>query len=263
MSQPCWCGSLDYQIIISNQAVRCRHCGLVRTEPEPAEQKKDAGYYVDPADYLYRLNNLKLWQQFAKDVLKIIKKYKSQGALLDVGANIGVLVAEAVKNGYDAQGLDICQESVEAGNKLFNLGQRLTFAALPETNWTNQFEIIVYNHVLEHLKDSNRELTAAYQALKAGGLIYLAVPNFNSVWRRVLGRRWRGLATNQHYWQFEATSLQKILEHNHFKVLKTYRNRNILYNLTFTPAGLAKILLVAWSKLFKQGDNLIILAQKN
>jgi len=272
MSNKCWCGSSDYEAITRLaknaklkdcfQIIRCQNCGLARTSPEPAEQEKGPGYYLGEEDSSYRTGDLKIWYKFADRLLEIVKPYKKNGALLDVGTNIGVLVDAAIKRGYDAKGMDICQSSIKDGQKLFNLPDKLLFLKLTEANFVDSFDVITYNHVLEHIKNINAELAAANKALKTGGLICIAVPNFDSIWRRILRNKWRGLAPEQHYWQFEQSSLEKILRKNSFIILKTFKRRNTLYHLNFTPAGLIKALLILLAKTFRQGDNLIILAQK-
>lgn len=258
MTSQCWCGQSEEG---KTGIVRCGRCFLVRTSPYPKEQKKESGY-LGQSDLNYRQQNLKTWQKIDNDIINIIKEYKTKGKLLDVGANLGLLVAQALESGYDAKGLDIDQGSIEAGKKMFNLNERLFFSSLSESGYKNEFDILVYNHVLEHIKDINAELTLAHAALKEKGLLFIAVPNYNSLWRRLLRSKWRGLMLDQHFWHYEPKTLKYILVTNHFTVIKIIKNRNILYNYNFSPVGLAKLFISSIAKIFQQGDNLIVIAEK-
>jgi 2-polyprenyl-3-methyl-5-hydroxy-6-metoxy-1,4-benzoquinol methylase len=268
MYQPCRCGHNNYQEIKLGrknnfQLLRCIDCGLIRTWPLPKKQSEQGGRYQDEQDSRYRLENLKLWRNFSLTILGIIKKYQKQGKFLDVGCNLGVLVAEASKAGYEGYGIDIDEVAINSGRKILKLGDQLNCGGLEKMNFSNEFSVITYLHVMEHIENLNEELAAARTALKDKGMILVSSPNFNSVWRRVLGPAWRGLTPDQHYWRFTGESLEKILKQNGFKIIKTIRSANLLYDLKFSPEGVVKIILIAISKVFKQGDNLIVLAEKN
>lgn len=241
--------------------VSCQKCHLVRTYPFPQEQSEEDNYFLNEEDYNYRTNNLEIWHKFSDELIAIGKKYQKSGAWLDVGTNIGILVADALQAGYNAYGTDISQKSIAAGKKLFNLNDRLFVTSLEDANLPLKFEMISYYHVLEHIRNLDRELKAVQANLRDQGLLIIFVPNFNSLWRRVLRNKWRGLMPTQHHWQFEEKTLKNILEENNFVVLEISK-KNITYKIDFSFEGAIKAILLVISKIFNWGDNLVVVARK-
>lgn len=267
MNNICQCGDNLYKSIFAGgqnrpSVVKCETCGLVRTFPFPKEQEKEKNYFVDQEDCEYRVKNLKDWHRFSVEIIDLVKKYKKTGVWLDVGTNIGVLVNDAFLSGFDAYGTDIAKEGIEYGKKLFNLNDRLFYEDLKEAKFVNKFDIVSYCHVLEHIRNLDQELKAINLNMENDGILVISVPSFNSIWRRVLGNRWRGLSLDQHYWQFEEKTLKTILKQNGFTVIKSILNKNIDYQIDFSLEGAVKALLTIISRFLYLGDNLIIISRK-
>jgi SAM-dependent methyltransferase len=53
-----------------------------------------------------------------------------------------------------------------------------------------RFDVVSMNHYLEHTADPRREITAAAQAVRPGGLLLVELPDAESPWSRWLGRYW-------------------------------------------------------------------------
>ncbi len=45
---------------------------------------------------------------------------------------------------------------------------------------TSSFDLVISNHVIEHVNDQHRHLKEIYRVLKPGGLVYIATPNKSS-----------------------------------------------------------------------------------
>ena len=76
-------------------------------------------------------------------------------------------------------------------------------------------------HVLEHLHDPREALSKAYQLLKRGGLLVVAVPNFDSLQARIFRQRWYHLDAPRHLYHFTPHTLKMLLHEVGFKVLET------------------------------------------
>jgi len=266
----CVCGAKNYDIVLdftkdnrSGQIIRCKRCGLSRTWPVPLTDQNIDEFYKSQEDYHDRSSQLDLWRSFGRRILKILKKYKISGTLLDVGCNIGIFVDLAKKNGYDAIGTDLSLKAVELGKKTFDLADRLFDGKLEDLNFSdNKFDIITYLHVLEHIPLLKQELRKVYRLLKPGGLFLIEVPNFNSFWRKLLRQRWYALSPKQHFWQFDSASLKRLLKNHHFFVLNIDTRYNMYHHLSLSPLGLIKLVISSLSYIFRQGDNLIVIAKK-
>lgn len=267
----CPCNSNNYKEILSGvynnqefQIIKCQNCGLSRTWPIFENENAIGKFYNDQEDYQERLNQLALWRSFEQKILKILKKYKNSGDLLDIGCNIGIFADLAQKNGYNAYGIDLSSKAIEIGKKEFNLGDRLMSGKLEKINFpANKFDIVTYLHVLEHIPDLSAELAKAYEVLKPGGIILIETPNFNSIWRKILGTRWYPLAPHQHVWQFDPEPLKNILKNHKYSILEINTHYNMYHKMNFNFKGLIKMTLSFLSHIFRGGEDLIIVAQKN
>jgi len=264
----CVCGAKNYDPFLSfkkegesYQIFKCKQCGLFRTWPVPLEEEAD--FYQKQDDYLERENQLALRTSFTRTSLLRLKKYRSSGRLLDVGCNLGIFVKEARHLGFDAYGVDPCYKAIERGKKVFHLNGCLKTGDLTTGDFSeSSFDVVTLIHCLEHLGDPDSVLEKIRFILKKDGIILIESPNFNSLWRKLLGQRWYGFVFKQHYWQFDAVSLKKLLESHHFTVLLIDTRHNMYHHLNLSPRGLVKSIILLLSFVFKQGDNLVIIVKK-
>ena len=80
--------------------------------------------------------------------------------------------------------------------------------------------VISFWHVLEHTAYPWNYLKAANCNLIKNGKIIIGVPNIESWEFKTFGNNWFHLVPGYHIWYFSATSMQKILEKNGFKINK-------------------------------------------
>jgi SAM-dependent methyltransferase len=71
------------------------------------------------------------------------------------------------------------------------------------------FEAAVMRSYLEHELEPLGVLKEVYRVLKPGGIAVVKVPNFGSVNRRVMGRKWCGFRYPDHLNYFTRSSLRK------------------------------------------------------
>jgi 2-polyprenyl-3-methyl-5-hydroxy-6-metoxy-1,4-benzoquinol methylase len=129
--------------------------------------------------------------------------------LLDIGCNVGTLVEEASMDGFDAWGVDLDPGAIEAG-RLRGRNVWLGEATLDEL--PSGFDVIVLNHVLEHVIDLPTFVPPVAARLVSGGLLFVNVPNFAGLVPRLMGANWGALWPDQHAWQFEPDTLVRTVE---------------------------------------------------
>jgi 2-polyprenyl-3-methyl-5-hydroxy-6-metoxy-1,4-benzoquinol methylase len=92
-------------------------------------------------------------------------------AILDVGVGTGEII-DYFSQKNATQGVDI-QDQRTSRNSPFQLvaAEQLPFAE-------NFFDIVISNHVIEHVRSPEAHLNELHRVLKPGGIVYLATPNY-------------------------------------------------------------------------------------
>lgn len=241
----------DYKLL------HCQNCGLIRTLLSNAKNFVGAELYAASKEAnKHTQSNHGQFPKYAQNLLNFIGK--SSGKLLDVGCGFGWLVWQAKALGYDAIGIDISSPFVQAGKKKLHVDLRRS--SLEDYKTPEKFDIIVMNHVLEHIEDPNKFLKKAHSLLAANGALCVAVPNIHSLMFYIFKDRWYGLQPGQHLWQFTHATLTRLLEKNGFTVDKL-----VTTCLDYNPTSwksLAFKMLTKTANLIALGDQIYLLAKR-
>ncbi|UCH32753.1 MAG: class I SAM-dependent methyltransferase [Candidatus Bathyarchaeota archaeon] len=110
-----------------------------------------------------------------KEMLKLIRKYKNEGRLLDVGCAYGLFVATASQR-YESYGIDISRFAVKKSKKYCRgTIARAAAKTLPFKDET--FEVVTVVDTLEHISHLNECLRDIVRILKKNGILFLQLPN--------------------------------------------------------------------------------------
>lgn len=167
--------------------VRCVNCRFVYASPLPAADL--VALYEGLVDQDYQEGAENRTEQMAQLLGKIKKISASYKTLLDVGASTGLLVAEARRQGFVAEGIEPSTWAVAVAER--QNGVRLHRGTFPHPDLAGQlFDVIAFVDVIEHVEDPVGLLRAAKEALAPGGLLVVTTPDVDSVAARLLGARW-------------------------------------------------------------------------
>jgi SAM-dependent methyltransferase len=131
------------------------------------------------------------------------------GKMLDVGAATGYFVEIASKEGWDAEGIELSKAAVQAG---LGKGRKLSCGTIDEMPGENRFDALTFLDVLEHVPDPKATLKSAFRLLAPGGAVLVNVPDFGSIFARLMGKKWHSIIPPEHLWYFTRKSLGMILE---------------------------------------------------
>lgn len=163
--------------------------------------------------------------------IKHLQLTKRQGRVLDFGCGGGNFVSKFNKNNWKRYGLDIskvaCNITKEKGIMVF-------CGYLSEAQYkANFFDIIIANHVIEHLKNPDGVIKELKRIMKLGGKIYIEVPSYNSFWSNLFGLQWpSNNDIPRHLSHFTKKGLTCLLEKNGYQ--KTKRVNNLVSDLLYT-----------------------------
>lgn len=184
--------------------VMCSDCGQVRTETPRGVVRKQV---YRAADTMVYVEKEQMFRTLFADVVAFIRRFKTSGTLIDIGAGVGFLVDEAKKAGFEAVGFEPSIEMVRAAKKEFGI------ELIPKrfNKAKSGVDIVVINHVLEHLPNPRGMIQDIRSVLAQGGLLVVGVPNFGSFltgWKKA---RWQSLIPDQHRWHFTVQTLDRLV----------------------------------------------------
>ncbi|MDH6128068.1 class I SAM-dependent methyltransferase [Kitasatospora sp. GP82] len=230
-----WCGSTRLRVrlrttdLLQHKPGRfvldeCQDCGHVFQNPRLTGPGLEF-YYRDFYDGLgeQRLGSVfgtraGAYRSRARSVLPFDAAPRSW---LDVGTGHGHFceTAREVFPLTSFDGLDL-SEGVELAERHGRLARGFR-GSLPELapGLAGQYDVVSMFHCLEHSADPARELTAAREALRPGGLLLIEVPDPQCRYARLLGRWWLPWLQPQHLNLVPAPNLRHRLGELGFTVL--------------------------------------------
>lgn len=293
------CGSAKVNFFFSDddRILECNKCRIVFLSPDILlnnlekyySERFIAGKYTSLERSAFLENN-------SKELLNFIDRYtrpQRNISLLDIGANIGFFVKEAVKRGYDAVGVE---PSKNMATYAKSLGIPIIETTIDKFNPQKSFDIITIFHVLEHLDNPTEVLNKLKSIHSENGFLVLEVPNIESYIAKKDELSWRFIAL-EHIFYFSPKTISAILQKLGYKIVRIKKRNNELgimsirkliryfwgrslnrnrfiqksefsdnYN-QFEPRGnlfkkFVRKVLISAIKLFGREDHILIIAQK-
>ena len=130
----------------------------------------------------------------------------TSGRLLEIGVGSGSLLASAQKKGFRVEGIDLSEPVARAASKRH--GIKVQCGSIANLKPTHTYDVIVMNHVLEHVASPVEFVTQAVDLLSPNGYILIAVPNIKSLEARLPG--WNSYEP-YHLLYFDASTLSRVV----------------------------------------------------
>jgi 2-polyprenyl-3-methyl-5-hydroxy-6-metoxy-1,4-benzoquinol methylase len=124
------------------------------------------------------------------------------------------------------------------------------------------FDVVVLNHVLEHVEAPKPLLAEIRRILKDDGLLAIGVPNAGSLMATLIGARWASWRPEQHLWHFTPDTLAALLKTVGFDVI----HREAKDNSPVTGWGakdLAQRGINAISAMANKSEAMLFIARKS
>ncbi len=113
-------------------------------------------------------------QKKANKIIAVLREFKDlkKCRVLEVGTGSGVIAYEISKHAKQTIGVDVHDERLLKEGFTFRLvrNEKLPF---PD----NHFDVVISNHVIEHILNQEAHLSEMHRVLKESGIAYLATPN--------------------------------------------------------------------------------------
>lgn len=218
---------------------RCLECGLIYLSPRPTRAEIGNYYPAHYEPYSTGRDSRGLFTRMSdrygihKQVKLVQARAPGVGRILDVGCAGGQFLDAMAKKGWRATGVETSLDAVSYAREQLNLD--VFHGELEAANFEDAtFDLVTMWHVLEHVHAPRATLLELARITRPGGLLFLTVPNPQSVEARLFGRSWAGWDVPRHLHLFPRCLLHRLLEETGWEVCQTIYafGRHWLFNVS-------------------------------
>lgn len=205
-------------------------------------------------------------------IIRLLKKFKREGKLLDVGCGQGFFLKLAEKY-YRTYGFDISKWAIKQTKKRTKKSILKVMDIDKASNIKKEFfDIVICLDLLEHIKNPDIAIKKINSCLKNGGILLVSVPNLNSIGKKWKKNNWFGYRDKTHISLLSEKKWLEMLKKNKFKIVdkfydglwdSPYFNHipNFLQHLVFK---IPFSILIWFGVKFPKGlgENIIIITKK-
>ncbi len=214
--------------------VKCRTCGLMRTNPRPTPES--IGFYY-PKDYTPYLGTkvetsdvrkLALWKRIVKKFITLNDTRVptiSPGRMLEIGCASGAYMHRMALNGWKVEGIEFSPDAAANARALGYPVHAGSLETAPEPN--QPYDLIVGWMVLEHLHEPILALEKLRRWIRPGGRLVLSVPNAASWEFRLFKQRWYALQLPTHLTHFTPKTIRMVLTRSGWKTEQIMHQQNL------------------------------------
>jgi SAM-dependent methyltransferase len=227
------------------RVVRCRACGLLRSDPAAPPGELERLYAGATFEYSAEAENLKA--TYGRYIALAGGLLRTRGAMLDIGCGNGFALEAARAAGFGrAAGVEpspAAAEKAAPGIRPFITVGQMRKGLLPDSS----FDLACLFQVIDHVPDPGGLLELCRAALRPGGLLLALTHNADALSARLLGER-SPIIDIEHTYLFSPRTLSRLAVSRGFSVLEsgtawnTY-SLHYLARLLPLPAAVKKGLL--------------------
>lgn len=215
------CSATDSREIFNKNGgiyVSCNKCEMVFLNPALKDEELIKYYQFNNSNQaLAHDSETEFYRRIYTSGLDLICKYKSNGALLDIGCSSGLFL-DVVANRFSSHGIELNISEVEiARSKGYLIWDRPINSVNFEKN--DKFDVITLWDVFEHIKDGKAYLQNLRGNLRAGGVIFLQIPNVDSLAARIMHDKCNMFDGLEHVNLYSLRTISKLAKEAGYKVL--------------------------------------------
>ena len=216
--------STQLYVVDEFSIVRCVDCSMVYVNPRLINEKV---YTLYTDNYFHRaLHGYENYELTAHLRIKTFKRWyktivpyclREKGHALDIGCAAGYFLDVLKKDGWLAEGIELDKKIYAS---LVQRGYDVYDQPLEKFIAPHRYELITLFDVVEHLPHVQSDFAKLHAMLADDGILALVTPNFDSLQRKIFGKRWFQFKPMEHIYYFSPQTLKKIADQNDFAVLE-------------------------------------------
>ena len=231
---------------IHYRMVRCRSCGLVRSDPSADQASLSDLYGRSSFDYAAEVPNLR--RTYARYLAKAKRRARGR-SLLEIGCGSGFMLEEALAQGYQTvRGVEPSHKAIAAAQP--SVRDRIVPGIMePGLFEDGEFDTACMFQVFDHLPEPGAILEQVRAVLSPSGVLLCFNHNVQSLSARMLGAR-SPIIDIEHCYLYSPTTMKRLMQRHGFEVVEAGGATNTLsvrhfLHLLPSPAKLKRGLLAA------------------
>lgn len=217
--------------------VRCKACGLMRTDPRPTPEGMRLYYpdqygpyrgtRIDPDRRNEgRSGILRRWATRFFEFNTMRLPAMQPGRALEIGCASGAFLHRLSRSGWNAEGVEFSDTAAQSARSLGFSVYSGSVESAPDPQ--HFFRLVVGWMVLEHLHDPVKVLQKIHRWVEPQGWLVLSVPNAGAIEFNLFRDRWYALHLPNHLYHFTPGSLSKILEAGGWRAVRVFHQRTLM-----------------------------------
>jgi 2-polyprenyl-3-methyl-5-hydroxy-6-metoxy-1,4-benzoquinol methylase len=229
---------IDWEFGLSAElhVVECSQCGLIYLNPRPVPSSI---HLIYPSRYGFFQESAGIRRLLKAAYSRIAAPYPylegmKPGRILDVGCATGTRnypygengsLRQLQRKGWDVSGSEPDERAAEIARSYgisIHTGRLSDIASFAE-----RFDVVRFNHVLEHSVSPTEDLAIAAALLKKDGRLIVSGPNIDSAAFSLFRKYWSGLDLPRHFYHFTPATLHKYCENAGLRIVGEYHDGTV------------------------------------
>lgn len=218
---------------------QCRACGVRYVSPRLAESVREEivrrapGGMDSPRNLMLRHTMAERLQNMQREMFSLEGVARNAATLLEVGSAWGHFLQLCRPHFREVDGIELSKEQALFARERFDL--EVSRTDIFREPWDRRHHVIVAWELLDHLAYPTQFLAWAHEHLLPGGQLILSVPNYDSLYRRILGTRWFHFDPARHLTYYAAGVLKDLLRKAGFTDVAVHTSGRSLLRERFGP----------------------------
>lgn len=177
---------------------RCEKCGTIVCDPTP-NMKEQHRLYGRRTKYLNIYKNEAYVEACKRSARSLSQRFAPyfwyNGNVFEIGCNIGTVLAEMKRLGWDVTGIDVSKDAIREAKHHWDLKQEVAVADFEQYDFgEKKYDLIICHQTLEHFADPKKVLKRMLDGLSPVGAISVVSPDADACDLRSPGK-WGHLNT--------------------------------------------------------------------
>lgn len=235
---------------IHYRQVKCRRCGLVRSDPVAPPELLGELYAKSSVTYQDEIADLQ--RTYGRHLARLDRFGARRDSLLEIGCGSGFFLEQAREQGFrTVRGVEPSREA--AGLAAAGIREQIVCDVMrPGLFAPEEFDVVCLFQVFDHVPDPAALLDECWRVLRPGGLVLAINHNVEAVSARLLGER-SPIIDIEHTFLYSPATMARIFSDHRFEVRSVgpVYNRYSLHYLTRLlplPAAVKRPLVGALSR---------------